>query len=44
MNYTALELGFDYLPYWDETSDTDTDIETETATETTDINNIELPF
>lgn len=43
MEYTLLELGFDYLPYWDEPTDI-TESETETSTETTDINNIELPF
>ena len=42
MDYTALDLGIDYLPYWDEP--TDSDIEIETSTETTDINNIDLPF
>ena len=42
-NYTALDLGIDYLPYWDEPTDI-SESETETTTETTDINNIELPF
>lgn len=43
MGYTNLDLGFDYLPYWDEP--TDSDIETETSTETnTEIKNIDLPF
>ncbi len=41
MEYTLLDLGIEYLPYWDD--ETDTDIETETSTETTDTN-IELPF
>lgn len=42
MGYTALELGLDDLPYWEES---DTDItDTDTETETNDINNIELPF
>ena len=40
MEYTALELGFDYLPYWDEPTDI-TEPETETSTE---LNNIDLPF
>ena len=40
-NYTALDLGIDYLPYWDDETET---TETETTTETTDINNIDLPF
>lgn len=43
MEYTALDLGIDYLPYWDEPTDTET-IETEQTTETTELNNIELPF
>lgn len=44
MEYTALDLGFDYLPYWDEPTDTD-NTELETSTETnTELNNIELPF
>jgi hypothetical protein len=38
--YTALEIGLEYLPYWDE-SETETEAET---TETTELNNIELPF
>lgn len=43
MEYTLLDLGIDYLPYWDEP--TDSDIETETSTETnTELNNIDLPF
>ena len=42
MNYTALEIGFDYLPYWDDETDT-TESET-TESETTELNNIELPF
>lgn len=40
-NYTALELGFEYLPYWDDETET---AENEQNTETTDINNIDLPF
>lgn len=40
-NYTALELGFDYLPYWDDETET---IENEQTTETTELNNIDLPF
>jgi hypothetical protein len=43
MEYTNLDLGIDYLPYWDDESDT-TESETEQATETTELNNIELPF
>jgi hypothetical protein len=38
--YTALEIGLEYLPYWDDETETET---TET-TETTELNNIELPF
>ena len=49
MNYTALEIGFDYLPYWDddtetidsETIDSET-IDSETSNEQNNI--IELPF
>lgn len=41
MDYTNLELGIDYLPYWDDETET---TENEQSTETTDINNIELPF
>lgn len=45
MEYTALDLGIEYLPYWDDETDTDTtESETEQTTETTDINNIDLPF
>ena len=41
MDYTHLDLGIDYLPYWDEPTDRDnTEIETETETNT----DIELPF
>jgi hypothetical protein len=41
-NYTALDLGIDYLPYWDEPTDIS---ESETSdSETTELNNIELPF
>ena len=32
--YTALEIGLEYLPYWDD----------EIEAETTELNNIELPF
>lgn len=39
-NYTLLDLGLDYLPYYDDETET---AETEQTTETTDIN-IELPF
>lgn len=41
-NYTLLDLGFDYLPYWDDETDSD-NTENEQSTETTDIN-IDLPF
>lgn len=41
MEYTNLELGFDYLPYWDDETET---AETEQNTETTELNNIDLPF
>lgn len=44
MSYTHLELGIDYLPYWEESDTDNTDTETATETETNDINNIELPF
>ena len=40
-NYTALDQGFDYLPYWDEPTDA---TENEPTTETTETNNIDLPF
>lgn len=40
MNYTALEIGLDYLPYWDESDSDNTDTETATETNT----DIELPF
>ena len=40
MEYTNLDLGIDYLPYWDDETET---TENEQSTETTDIN-IELPF
>ena len=43
MEYTNLDLGIDYLPYWDDETDI-SESETEQTTETTDINNIELPF
>lgn len=42
-NYTALEIGLDYLPYWDEPTDI-SESETEQTTDTTELNNIELPF
>jgi hypothetical protein len=38
--YTALEIGLEYLPYWDD----ETEAETTETTETTELNNIELPF
>jgi hypothetical protein len=41
MNYSNLDLGFDYLPYWDDETETTED---EQTTETTELNNIELPF
>ena len=41
MEYTNLDLGIDYLPYWDDETDT---TENEPTTETTDLNNIDLPF
>jgi hypothetical protein len=37
--YTALEIGLEYLQYWDD----ETEAETEAETETTELN-IELPF
>ena len=37
-NYTALEIGLDYLPYWDEPTDIS---DSETSNE---LNNIDLPF
>ena len=42
-NYTALEIGFDYLPYWDDETDI-SESETEQTTDTTELNNIDLPF
>jgi hypothetical protein len=39
-NYTALEIGFDYLPYWDD----ETDISESETEQTTELNNIDLPF
>ena len=39
MEYTALELGFEYLPYWDDETET-TENEQNTESDT----NIELPF
>lgn len=41
MEYTNLDLGIDYLPYWDDETDT---TENEQTTETTELNNIDLPF
>ena len=42
MEYTNLELGIDFLPYWDDETETDT---TESDTDTTESDtNIELPF
>lgn len=41
MDYTNLDLGIDYLPYWDDETETTED---EQTTETTELNNIELPF
>lgn len=42
MDYTALDLGIDFLPYWDDETDTDN---TESDTDTTETDtNIELPF
>ena len=41
MEYTNLDLGIDYLPYWDDETET---TETEQTTETTELNNIDLPF
>lgn len=41
MEYTNLELGIDYLPYWDDETET---AENEQTTETTELNNIDLPF
>ena len=41
MEYTLLDLGIDFLPYWDDETET---TETEQSTETTELNNIELPF
>ncbi len=35
--YTALEIGLEYLPYLDDETEAET-------TETTELNNIELPF
>lgn len=44
MEYTNLDLGIDYLPYWDDETDIDnTDSETSDS-ETTELNNIDLPF
>ena len=44
MEYTNLDLGIDYLPYWDEPTDI-SESETEPTTETSnELNNIELPF
>lgn len=39
--YTHLELGIEYLPYWD---DADTTENEQTTTDTTELNNIDLPF
>jgi hypothetical protein len=41
MEYTLLDLGIDFLPYWDDETETTED---EQSTETTELNNIELPF
>tara|TARA_R110000868_G_scaffold68492_1_gene202439 strand:+ start:9873 stop:10001 length:129 start_codon:yes stop_codon:yes gene_type:complete len=42
MEYTNLDLGIDYLPYWDEPTETTED---EPTTETSnELNIIELPF
>jgi hypothetical protein len=40
--YTALEIGLEYLPYFDD--ETEAEAETTETTETTELNNIELPF
>lgn len=41
MNYTNLDIGIDYLPYWDDADTTEDEQTTDTNTGT---NNIELPF
>jgi hypothetical protein len=40
MEYTNLEIGIEFLPYWND----DTTDWTEQADEQTDLNDIELPF
>lgn len=40
MEYTNLDLGIDYLPYWDD----ETDISESETEQTTELNNIDLPF
>jgi hypothetical protein len=42
-NYTALEIGLDYLPYWDEPTDI-SDSETSDSETSNELNNIDLPF
>lgn len=42
--YTHLELGIDYLPYWDDADTTESETTTDTDTDTTELNNIDLPF
>lgn len=44
MNYTHLELGIEYLPYWDDAETTESETTTDTTDTTEDTNNIELPF
>ena len=43
MEYTALDLGIDYLPYWDEPTDI-SESETSDSETSNEQNNIDLPF
>ncbi len=43
MNYSNLDLGIDYLPYWDDETDI-TESETSDSETSNEQNNIDLPF
>lgn len=43
MEYTNLDLGIDYLPYWDDETDI-SESETTDSETSNELNNIDLPF
>jgi hypothetical protein len=43
MNYSNLDLGIDYLPYWDDETDI-SESETSDSETSNEQNNIDLPF